>query len=303
MAGEWDQTILAVSRIADTLRQSQAPAIYGLWGLSLEEQRVAFRLAEALGAYISVTPRLSPTLTAGAVPQASSIILVGDSSLPAEIVLSQDIPVVRCDALGEINTWPYLHAFLRGRITENDMPSQLKSVTNLFSTGEPALIFRQSVMDPEIFENLIPLYSKGALFGAIQWENEEDALGRNAAGAYEIALEEAGGAASSWSCGRPKTDRNFDVPSLCNARATDLLLRLGESPQTPCLDGISLIHIGPFACPPEACDGIQSTTQDEAEYTVLRPDGIALAQHSEAESPHPSTLYVLQRLLSEVKAC
>ena len=303
MPSDLERINLAVSRIADTLCQAKAPAIYGLWGLSLEEQRVAFRLAEALGAYISVTPRLSPTLTASTVSRASAVILVGDDSLPEEIVLSRDIPVVRCDAISEKWAWPYLHAFLKGRIDRNDIQPQLEGVIRLFSEGEPALIFRQSIIDSEILDNLCPLYSSGVLYGAIQWDIGENALRMNAAGAYETALEEAGGASSSWSCGKPKTNRNFDVQNLCDARSTDLLLLLGDSIQTPCLDAIPLIAIGSSVCPPEACDGIRSLSQSETEYTVLRPDGIAVTLHGEVESPHLSTLYVLQRLLSEVKTC
>ena len=303
MPVDWDQINRKVARIAGAMRRSRAPAIYGLWELSLEEQRLAFRLAEALGAYISVTPRLSSTLTVGTMIRAPDVILVGRSDLPSEIVLSPDIPVIRCDALAEVQFWPSLHASLRGRAPGNDRISELEDVVELMRRCEPVLVFRQAVLVPELFDWLNPLLHQGILSGAMQWESGQDVLGRNAAGAYEIALEEAGGAASVWSGGIPRADRCFDVVSLCDAKVTDLVLRLGESGVDPRLDGIPLIAIGPSACPPDACDGLQSAVQAEEEYTILRPDVMVLTQYGKMGSPYPSIRYVLKGLLSEVKAC
>lgn len=303
MPVNWDRINRKVVRIAEAMRRSRAPAIYGLWELSLEEQRLAFRLAEALGAYISVTPRLSPTLTAGAMSRASAVILVGDSDLPSEMLLSPDIPVIRCDALGEAGAWPSLHASLQGRALGDDRFPELGEVVEHMRGGEPVLVFRQAVLDPELFDWLSPFFHQGRLLGAMQWESGQNVLSRNAAGAYEIALEEAGGAASVWSGGTAQADQYFDVVSLCNAKVTDLVLRLGESGVDPCLNGIPLIAIGPSACPPDACDGLQSAVQAEEEYTILRPDGMVLTQYGKTGSPYPSIRYVLQGLLSEVKAC
>ncbi|NLA96231.1 MAG: hypothetical protein GX838_05250 [Clostridiaceae bacterium] len=303
MPVDWDQINRKVATIAGAMRRSRAPAIYGLWELSLEEQRLAFRLAEALGAYISVTPRLSPTLTVGAISRAPAVILVGGSDLPSEIVLTPDIPVIRCDVLAEVQAWPSLHASLRGRALGNDRLPELGEVVELMCRCEPVLVFRQAVLVPELFDWLNPLFHQGRLLGAMQWEGGQDVLGRNAAGAYEIALEEAGGAASVWSGGMPHADRHFDVVSLCDAKVTDLVLRLGESAVDPCLDGIPLIAIGPSACPSDACDGLQSAVQAEEEYTILRPDGMVLTQYGKTGSPYPPMRYVLQGLLSEVKAC
>jgi hypothetical protein len=285
-----------VCMIADELQKARAVAIFGLCGVSLEDQHCAFSLARRLSAYVSVERPLLPTLTRGSFGRHTQFLIAGGEP---NFLLPQSATILRDDRLLAADAWRKLRILQRGRTAEGT-----EAYEGLYSSivASSGAAFLPSIdhIDDSLRRETLAFRNECAL--PLGLDILQTPKQTNLQGAYETALEEAGGAHASFSGGEEKADDALALPELLRQRAIDAVLLIGESVLEPkqIIDtGIPLYVLGHAAADAKIC--IPTARLGETDGgTILREDGIPLSIQARSTTELPKMGDVLEMLLAEV---
>jgi len=265
------------------LKAANAPVVYGLGGISMEEQRLAVRLARKLNASVSVQRPLLPTLTLAAL-NTVPVILTAGGQLPAEI--GADARVIKDDRLLTLEAWRCLSALFKG----NKLPGT-ESYASLYeelNNNRAALVLVTDSVD-ETLRRAITRFTQTHKIEIVQISSCENALG-----AYEVMLEEAGNENAWFGGGALHAGSGFGL-SCTACGGCDLLLRVGESCAPSCGD------IPCYAIAGAAKDGECLIEAASAGGTAMRYDGVPVKMEAAADADK-SILALLAQLMEEVEA-
>lgn len=269
--------------LAAKLKESHAPMIYGLGGISMEEQRLAVCLARKLGAMVSVERILIPTVTEAALSRCGLLLYAG-GELPFKV--DDGVKTVRDDRLLNADAWRMLCSLFRGNKLDGAeaFASLYEDINN---SGSTAVILAADKVSEELRRTVSRFVCEGSRIGIMQIPSIPNALG-----AYEVMLEEAGGAAA-WLGEKVQAGCEFAVENLPQG-AYDLVLRVGRG------QDISAGDVPHFAIAQEAYEGECLIKAVSHGGTVLRFDGVP--QDMAAEKGEGDVLDLLTRLVKEVEA-
>lgn len=268
--------------LVSKLKEANAPVIYGLGGISMEEQRRAVRLARKLGAAVSVKRPLLPTVTLAALNNCDLILYAG-GELPFE---ANGVKAIKDDRLLCVDAWRSLASLFRGNKLEG-AEEYLPLYEKMKNAESAAVVFVADSVSETLRRTIGRFVGEAHKVGIMQISSVANALG-----AYEIMLEEAGNA-SAWFgeslCGGDE----FAVENL-PCESCDLLLRIGEG------EDISVGVAPRFALAKNAYEGECHIEGCTAGGTALRFDGVPC--EIEAEKGEYSILSLLASLTEEVGA-
>jgi hypothetical protein len=294
MNGNWKNEAKA---LACELNEAHTVAIFGLCGVSLEDQHRAFRLARRLGAYVSVERPLLPTLTRGSLKRHALILLAGGE---ADFAPPKGGRVLRDERLLSASAWRALRILQRGRTTSG-AETYREVYEAVVSAGGAVFLPGSDTVCDALRRELYTFRSECELplgLDILQICGEV-----NLQGAYETALEEAGGAHASFSGGEGKADDAFRFDELLKQDALGAALLIGKSAdgvQSVLDAGVPLYVLGgevPGAkrCIPAARLGVSDGG------TVLREDGVPITFRAKRMDCLPKLRYVLEALCAETE--
>lgn len=269
--------------LVSKLKEADAPVIYGLGGISMEEQRKAVRLARKLGAAVSVERLLLPTVTEASLNGFGLLVYAG-GELPFKV--KDGIKTIKDDRLLEVDTWRSLASLFRGNKLAG-AEEFLPLYEELKNAGSAAVVLMADHIDDTLRRTVTRFVCEACKVGVMQIPSTANALG-----AYEIMLEEAGGAAA-WFGEELQTGCEFAAENL-PAGAYDLVLRVGEGRD------ISVGDAPRFAIASKAYDGECLIEAVSNGGTALRFDGVP--QDMAAEEGESNVFALLTRLMEEVEA-
>lgn len=265
------------------LKAANAPVIFGLGGISMEEQRLAVRLARKLKASVSVQRPLLPTLTLASL-NTVPLILTAGGNLPAEV--APEARVIKDDRLLTLEAWRALSALFKG----NKLPGTeaYASLYEELNNNRAALVLVTDSLD-ETLRRAITRFFQTHKIEIVQIPSAENALG-----AYEVMLEEAGSENAWFGGGALHAGSGFGLGSAAKA-GCDLLLRVGEGEVPSCGD------IPCYAIAPAAKTGECLIEASSAGGTAMRYDGVPVKMEAAADADK-SILALLAQLMEEVEA-
>ena len=261
------------------LKAANAPVVYGLGGISMEEQRLAVRLARKIGASVSVQRPMLATLTLAAL-NTVPLVLTAGGDLPAEV--APNASVIKDDRLLNADAWRALSALAKG----NKLPGAdaYASLFEELKNNRAALVLVTDSVD-EVLRRAINRFTQTHKIEIMEVLSVENAIG-----AYEVMLEEAGKESAWFGGGELHTGSGFGLASVANG-GCDLLIRVGEGSAQCC--GLPCFAIAPAA----KCDEtlVEACT---AGGTAMRYDGVPVKM--DAANAECSILSVLAQLMEEV---
>ena len=285
-----------VCMMANELQKVRNLAIFGLCGVSLEDQHHTYLLARNLGAYVSVERPLLPTLTRGSLSRHTLFLIAGGEP---NATLHQSATVLRDDRLLAADAWRKLRILQRGRTAEGTETYEGLYATIVASNGAAFLLGIDHV-DDTLRSEILAFRNECALplgFDILQMPEP-----MNLQGAYETALEEAGGAHASFSGGVEKADDALALPELLRQDAIDVALLIGESvfESKHIIDaGLPLYVLGNTVSGAKIC--IPTARLGETDGgTILREDGVPVSIQARSTVELPKMSDVLKLLLAEV---
>jgi len=284
--------------IADALNQARAIAIFGLCGVSLEDQHRAFTLARSLGAYVSVERPMLPTLTRGSLGRHTLLLTAGGEP---DVAPPQNVTVLRDERLLTADAWRKLRILQRGR-TADGVEAYRELYETIVTANGAAFLPAADHIDDALRSEVPAFRNECALSLGLDILQMPDKT--NLLGAYETALEEADGASASFSGGVEKADDAFALSELLRQGAIDAALLIGESViDATCVSdaGIPLYCVG--AAIPGAKISIPTARLGEMDGgTILREDGVPVSIGAAQKSELPKLRDVLDALVAEVNA-
>ena len=271
----------SLSELAAALRAADTPYIYGLGGLSMEEQREAVALARACGGVISIPRLISPTLTIAGL-KAFDLLLTAGGDLPPDITFEGTI--LRDDRLLEAESWRCLMSLYRGTpIPGAASYGDLKAL--LDGRERAVLLWMGGPMDDRTLRALRRFASESYDLSILQIPALPNALG-----AFEIMLEECGDCAAYFRDGECITGGALEgISGKC-----DLILRIGEVEVSP--EGEAPRYA--LAMSGEPCERVVEAASRGGTY--LRFDGVPVPV--KGASAGPSYTEILRALKEEVTA-
>ncbi|MEL7608912.1 MAG: hypothetical protein AAGU74_05360 [Bacillota bacterium] len=298
-----------IKLLARALSEAKAPAIFGLLNISMENQRLALRLARTLGAYVSLERPAPASLTYGSLSKYGLILDCSEKGL-FEAAPPFYGEVLRTGALLSVNAWRYLRALRRNKraigLMDGAPAEELEGIyERVADAGGAAICFGEALIPAMIYDQIEKFRgeSRGALdIGLLQVDKA------NRAGAYEIALEEFLGAPASLCEGEAKADEAFHIKKLLAAAAIDAALLIGDSLDWPFPEsgpGCPLYAVGCTKEPPQRpALFIPAARLGEGDGgTVLRGDLMPLTIEAKSAPGLPRLTDVLKALLEEAAAC
>ena len=271
----------SLSELAASLRAAKTPYIYGLRGISMEEQRAAVALARSCGAVISVPRVFQPTLTKASLAAFDLVLTAGGD--PGDDIAFEGT-AVRDDRLFEAESWRGLSSLYRGTpIPGADTYLDLKALLDQHERA--VLILQNRSLEIRARRALTRFASELYDLSVL----EIPAL-PNALGAFEVMLEECGDAAAWFRDSRPLTGDALAGLSGC----CDLLLRIGEADEVP--EGEAPC----YALSEDAQPGVRHVRAASKGGTYLRFDGVPVAVTGTDDGP--ALLDQLRALIEEVTA-
>ena len=293
MKSDWKETAFEIVR---TLKIERAVAIFGLCGISLEDQHRAFQLARALGASVSVRRALLPTTTFGALHRFSLIL---SSGCTQGIPLPSNARLLADERLNSAETWRNLRILQRGHTTvEADALRQLYD--QIVEAQGVAFLLCQDDVSEELKTELQSFRAECTLPLGLDFLQAADCL--NLLGAYETALEEAGGANASFAGGTEYASDAFLLEELLRQDALGAALLIGEDNgrEAEVLNAVvSLYVIGNTV--PGAMLSIPAELQSKG-GTILRSDGLPVRVAESEQSGLVSISEVLETMIAEARA-
>ncbi len=287
-----------MTAMADALKQARSVVIFGLCGVSMEDQHRAFSLARSLGAYVSVERPLLPALTRGSLKRHALFLLAGGEP---DFALPESAEVLRDDRLLKADAWRSLRILQRGRTADGAEAYRELHEKIVAASGAAFLPVADRIGDALRREVL-------AFRGECELPLGLDILqvsGKtNLQGAYETALEEAGGAHASFSGGKEKADDAFSLPELLRQGAVDAALLIGEdvSDARRVLNaGVPLYTVGAAVAGAVICVSTARLGEPDG-GTILREDGMPVSVGATQASGLPGMRDALDALLAEVNA-
>ena len=181
--------------LVSKLKEADAPVIYGLGGISMEEQRLAVSLAKKLGAVVSVERPLLPTVTQSSL-NGCDLVLYAGGQLP--FALAEGVKVLRDDRLLCVDAWRCVASLFRGNklMGAEEYLSLYEDIKNADSA---AVVLMADDISEELRRTVVRFVGEAHRVGIMHISSCENVLG-----AYEVMLEETGGTAA-WlrvGCGR-----------------------------------------------------------------------------------------------------
>lgn len=293
MKNDWKET---AGEIVRALKKERAVAIFGLCGISLEDQHRAFQLARSLGASVSVRRALLPTTTFGALHRFSLIL---SSGCTQGIPLPPNARLLTDERLNSPEIWRNLRILQRGHTTaEADALRQLYD--RIVEAQGAAFLLCQNEVSEELKTELMSFRAECALPLGLDFLQASDCL--NLLGAYETALEEAGGANASFVGGAEYASDAFLLEELLRQGALGAALLIGSAAgrEAEALKtGVPLYAIGNVI--PGAALSIPAELQCKG-GTVLRSDGLPVRVAESAQSGLVSLSEVLETMIAEARA-
>lgn len=289
----WKENLCA---IADKLRKARAVAIFGLCGISLEDQHRAYSLARRIGAYVSVERPLLPTLTRGSFSRHTLFLLAGGEP---NATVYQSATTLCDNRLFKPDAWRKLRILQRGR-TVHGAETYKELDSSIVASNGAAFLPATDHIDDALRREILAFRNECALPYGLDILQISQKM--NLQGAYETALEEAGGAYASFSDGVEKADDAFAMPELIRQDAVDAALLIGESVSEPekVIDaGIPLYILGNIVHGAEIC--IPTAQLGETDGgTILREDGVPVSIQARSTTELPKMRDVLEMLFAEV---
>lgn len=295
MSARWTND---VHKVAAALKQVRSVAIFGLCGISLEDQHRVFSLARSLGAYVSVERPLLPTLTLGSLKRHALILLAGGEP---DFILPQSAKILRDDRLLTAEAWRSLRILQRARTADGAEEYRDIYETIAASNGAAFLPTVESA-DGAFQRELCAFRSECALSLGLDVMQLSGRL--NLLGAYETALEEAGGAHALLCAGTEKADDAFALPELLRQNVVEAALLIGESVFDTALirdAGVPLYVLG-GAVPGAGVSISTARLGESAGGTILRDDGVPVSMEAVDAGELPKLRDVLDALHAEVNA-
>lgn len=293
---EWKHN---AAKIVRELKNARAAALFGFCGATLEEQHAAFALARELGASVSVNRALVPTLTFSAIGAQTLFLLAGGE--PAESLPLGAEPL-RDDRLLTGDAWRNLRILQRGRRTA-DADAYAALYAKIVSAEGAALLLFTADADESLFGEIAAFRAECALARGLDYVQLPGKA--NFLGAYETALEEAGGASASLAGGERAADGAYALAELLRQKALGAALRIGESARGEEADvllaGVSLYAVG-AAAPEGAKVCVLSAPLGAGGGTILREDGMPVSPQAVDAGGLPTLLDVLQWMTGEARA-
>lgn len=295
MSENWEKDGAEMIR---TLKDARSAAIFGLCGVSLEDQHRAFRLARKLGAYVSVERPLLPTLTRASLKRHALILLAGgepDFTLPS----NADARVLRDERLLSADAWRALRILRRGR-TADGAEAYRDVYEAVVSAGGAAFLPGCGTIGDALRRELYAFRGECEL--PLGLDTLQTCGMVNLQGAYETALEEAGGAHASFAGGEGKADDAFRLSELIRQGALGTALLIGQSAggvlQNVLDAGVPLCVLGGEV--PGAKLRIPAARLGETDGgTILREDGVPVTVAAKRTGRLPKLRDVLDALCAE----
>ena len=293
MKSDWKKDAAELVR---ALKQERAVAVFGLCGISLEDQHRAFQLARALGASVSVRRALLPTTTFGALSRYRLILSSGCTQgvpLPSNARLQTD------ERLNCAETWRNLRILQRGHTTAE--AESLRALYEQIVAAEgAAFLLCQDDVSEELKTELMSFCAECALPIGLDYLQATDCL--NMLGAYETALEEAGGAHASFAGGTEYPNDAFALEELLKNGALGAALLIGDAAgqeEEALKAGVPLYSIGNAV--PGAVRSIPAELQCKG-GTILRSDGLPVWVAASGQSGLVPISEVLETMIAEARA-
>jgi len=296
MNADWRE---AARRIAKALRGARALSIFGLCGIALEDQHRAFGLARALGAFVTVERPLLPTLTRGSLARHALFLAAGGEP---EFPLPEGAAFLRDDRLLSADAWRNLRILQRGRTIAEAEDYRTLYDTLLLADGA-AFLLRADEPGDALRAELAAFRAECGLQRGLDYMQLTDVV--NLLGAYETALEEAGGAHASFAGGCEKAGDAYALGELLRQNAIEAALLIGlsaDGAQAVLNAGVPLYAVGWEAPGAKLCVTTAPLGAEEG-GTVLRDDGVPLAVPAGEKGGLPALGEVLRFLMSEVGGC
>ncbi|HWQ58910.1 MAG TPA: hypothetical protein VN540_07785 [Clostridia bacterium] len=296
MNADWRE---AARRIAKALRGARALSIFGLCGMTLEDQHRAFGLARALGAFVSVERPLLPTLTRGSLARHRLALVAGGEP---DFPLPEGMGGLRDDRLLTADAWRNLRILQRGR-TSAEAEGYRALYDTILSAGGAAFLFCADRADDALRIELAAFRAECGVPRGLDYIQLTDVV--NLLGAYETALEEAGGAHAAFAGGSEKAEDAYALGELLRQNAIDAALLVGQSAEgahAVLSAGVPLYAIGRDTPGAELCVTTAPLGAEEG-GTILRDDGVPLAVPTVEKGGLSALGEVLSFLMSEVGGC
>ena len=230
-----------LDELAAALKTAGMPVIYGMGGITMEEQRAAVALARDLGGIASVPQILEPTLTFAGFGT-FDLILTAGGGLPGEAVIKEGAEVIRDDRLLETDSWRCLASLFRG--TPVPGAESFADLADRMRGHENAVFVLNGVLPGRRFFRTLMRFARELYdLSFLQIHPLPNALG-----AYEVMLEESGGASALFDGGKPAAGEPFAVSGTQIPDGADLLLRVGEAERPAAADIAACGDSGKIPC-------------------------------------------------------
>lgn len=293
---DWKQDAATIVR---EVKNARASILFGFCGATLEEQHAAFALARALGAGVSVMRALVPTLTFSAFGMQKLFLLAGgepDEPLPL------GAEILRDDRLLTGEAWRNLRILQRNRRTA-DADAYAALYARIVSSGGAAALLFTADGDEALYGEIAAFRAECELPRGLDYVQIPGKA--NFLGAYETALEEAGGASAAFAGGLAAADGAYALGEQLRAGALGAALLIGESArgeETEALTaGVPLYAVGAGA-PEGAKRRILTAPPGAGGGTILREDGMPVSPEKRESGGLPTLLEVLEWMIGEARA-
>ena len=281
------------------LKNARASVLFGFCSATLEEQHAAFALARALGAGVSVSRALVPTLTFSAIGAQKLFLLAGGE--PTEpLPLGAD--VLRDDRLLTGEAWRNLRILQRSRRTA-DADAYAALYAKIVSSGGAAALLFTAGGDESLYGEIAAFRAECELTRGLDYVQLPGKA--NFLGAYETALEEAGGASAAFAGGFAAADGAYALEEQLRAGALGAALLIGESARGEEADvltaGVPLYAVGAIT-PEGAKRRVLTAPPGAGGGTILREDGMPVSPEKRESGGLPTLLDVLEWMIGEARA-
>ncbi len=269
--------------LVSKLKEADAPVIYGLGGISMEEQRLAVAFAKKLGAVVSVDRPLLPTVTQSSLNDCDLVVYAG-GQLP--FGLADGVKTLRDDRLLTVDAWRCVASLFR----ENKLAGAEEYMSlyeDIKNAGSAAVVLMADGITEELRRTVMRFVGEAHRVGIMHIPSCANLLG-----AYEVMLEETGGSAA-WFGNEMLKGCEFAVENI-PVKGCDLVLRVGEGKD------IAVGDAPRFAIGAEGYDGEYLVKAVSCGGTALRYDGVPCDMA--AGDGENSVFALLTRLMEEVEA-